>query len=371
MKRYTGILLLLFLGAAASTQAQNRLLPDSFGAWSATAAAAGEPTNFPASLDSQTALMKEAGARVGEARTYTNGAKQIGVSIVQAHDPSAAYEIYTFELQPGMKKWDLSQMEARTAAWNGELGEFLEGSFVVAVSNPRNASSADLAQLVKALGARADKTPGPPIASYLPSEGLVAGTERYALGPEAFRLGASAAGRSDLAAMADVLGFSSGAETMLAQYKSGGREAILLLIDYPTPQLAELHLHHLSGELPKGSGAGEPSIERKGSLLSIVLGPNAAAYAEKLRNEVKYQTQVTWNEPSQTATDPPITSTLVKIIMGTMVFMVVAVVLGVAFGGVRIVTKRLFPGMVFDRKEQMEVLQLGLTGKPIDPSDFY
>jgi len=74
---------------------------------------------------------------------------------------------------------------------------------------------------------------------------------------------------------------------------------------------------------------------------------------------------------SQAATDPPITSTLVKIITGTGVFMVAAVVLGIAFGGVRVVTKRFFPGKVFDRPNQMEVLQLGLSGKRIDPSDFY
>ena len=43
--------------------------------------------------------------------------------------------------------------------------------------------------------------------------------------------------------------------------------------------------------------------------------------------------------------------------------MVVTLVLGIAFGGVRIITKRLFPGKVFDRKEQIEVLQLGLVGE--------
>jgi hypothetical protein len=50
---------------------------------------------------------------------------------------------------------------------------------------------------------------------------------------------------------------------------------------------------------------------------------------------------------------------------------VVTDVIAIAFGGVRIITKRLFPGKVFDRKNQMEVLQLGLSGKPIDPSDMY
>jgi hypothetical protein len=38
---------------------------------------------------------------------------------------------------------------------------------------------------------------------------------------------------------------------------------------------------------------------------------------------------------------------------------------------VRIITKRLFPGKVFDRPEQMDVLQLGLSGKRIDSRDLY
>jgi hypothetical protein len=86
---------------------------------------------------------------------------------------------------------------------------------------------------------------------------------------------------------------------------------------------------------------------------------------------MNYETNVTWNEPHQTITDPPLLSTIAKIFIGTGVFMVVAVVLGVAFGGVRILAKIFFPGKVFDRPEQMDVLQLGLSGKRINSRDFY
>jgi hypothetical protein len=34
-------------------------------------------------------------------------------------------------------------------------------------------------------------------------------------------------------------------------------------------------------------------------------------------------------------------------------------------------TKRLFPGKVFDRPQDIEVLQMDLSGKKIDPSDMY
>jgi hypothetical protein len=78
-----------------------------------------------------------------------------------------------------------------------------------------------------------------------------------------------------------------------------------------------------------------------------------------------------WHEPTHTITDPPWTTILGKIITLTMIFMVVTVVLGVAFGGVRVVMKKLFPGKVFDRPNDMDVLQLGLSGKRIDSEDFY
>jgi hypothetical protein len=102
-----------------------------------------------------------------------------------------------------------------------------------------------------------------------------------------------------------------------------------------------------------------------------VLSPSSPEYTKNLRAAIHYETQVTWNEPSQTATDPPIASVMVKIFIGTGVFMVAAFVLGIAFGGVRVITKILFPGKVFDRPNQMEILQLGLSSKRIDPSDFY
>jgi hypothetical protein len=51
--------------------------------------------------------------------------------------------------------------------------------------------------------------------------------------------------------------------------------------------------------------------------------------------------------------------------------MLVAIVFGVAFGGVRVLLKKLLPGKVFDRPEQMDVLQLGLSGKRINSRDFY
>jgi hypothetical protein len=312
------------------------------------------------------AIGKEAGMREYSTCKFSSGDNVIGISGGRYHDPSSAFEAYTSQLRAGMVPTNLGQ----TAAFDKDGVLILEGTLVL--SSTSNISRDDLNALIRAVEAGSEKGPLPPVRTYLPKAGRVLGTERYALGSEALKaaladenVGAYAA------ALLDDVGFANGAEAMLARYSSPGKgSGILMLLEYPTPQIAEQQIHHLTGVLPTAKPS-EPRIERKGSLLSIVLEASPAEYAANLREAVDYETQVTWNEAGQAATDPPITSTLVKIIMGTGVFMVAALVLGVAFGGVRVVTKRFFPGKVFDRPNQMEVLQLGLSGKRIDPTDFY
>jgi hypothetical protein len=159
---------------------------------------------------------------------------------------------------------------------------------------------------------------------------------------------------------------------MLASYQSeGSKSQDLLIVDYPTPQIAEQRLHHIQRVLAANPALAQATVERKTSLLSLVLSPASADAAARLRNDIRYNTAVTWNEPSQTLTDPPWLLVVKGIFVGTLVFCGIAIVMGIAFGGVRVLTKRLFPGKVFDRPEDIEVLQLGLSGKRIDPRDFY
>lgn len=309
---------------------------------------------------------KEAGLRNVNDCEYTADGATVNVRLAQYNDPSSAYEVFTGLLRTGMMPAKLGQV----AAFDKDMVLIQEGTFVL--RSTANVSQDDLGELVKAVDPQSEKSPLPPVRTYLPGTGRVLGTERYALGPEALEAALHGLGVTDTEGIVKAAGFTSSAEAMVARYSNPGKgSGILLLLEYPTPQLAEQHIHHLDEVLPAAAKQAGTVIERKGSLLSMVLAPSSVEYAKSLSDAANYETQVTWNEASQAATDPPITSTLVKIIMGTGVFMVAAVVLGIAFGGVRVVTKRFFPGKVFDRANQMEVLQLGLSGKRIDPSDFY
>jgi hypothetical protein len=311
-------------------------------------------------------ISKEAGMREFSTCHFSAGDRVVLISGGRYRDPSSAFEAYTSQLRAGMVPTNVGQV----SSFDKDGVIILQGSLVL--SSTANVSKEDLSGLVKAIEAGSEKGPLPPVRTYLPKMGRVLGTERYALGPEALRAALSEVGQSAMTPLVDAAGFSSGAEAMLARYASRSKDGgVLVLVEYPTPQLAEQHIHHLEEALPAGAKEAGTVIERKGSLLSMVLSPSSPEYANELRAAVDYETQVTWNEASQTATDPPITSVMVKIFIGTGIFMVAAVVLGIAFGGVRVITKKFFPGKVFDRQNQMEVLQLGLSGKRIDPSDFY
>ncbi|MBV9888090.1 MAG: hypothetical protein JO119_16225 [Acidobacteria bacterium] len=337
--------------------------PAKLGDWTADPSQASKSA-APSALSD--ALAKECGLISVSTKDYrAGGNRTIPVTLYQFKDSSGAYEAYDF-------------LRARFGLMNVYNTLIIKGNVILRMwSLPEN--SPEFPPVVAWVNSVSDHVASPPIATYLPEKNKEFLTERYALGALGFQQAATelqsgllqnSDGKVDLTSLAAEAGFESHAEAMLAKYKSGKDQATLLLIEYPTPQLAELHLRHLQRALADAKLT-TSGIERKGSLLSIVLAPTSPEYADKLRSQVNYETSVTWNEPSQTATDPPIMSTVVKIFIATGVFMVVTIVIGIAFGGVRIITKRLFPGKVFDRKEQIEVLQLGLTGKPIDPTDLY
>jgi len=352
--------IVLALAAAAYSSAQRRALPDHFGKWSAVS-----PSSSIKPENTQEELL-ETGFANSLARTYSDGGRTLTAAVYQFRDPSSAYEIYTSALDPSM----LPSTVGNNTAVGGSTLVALTGNLVVRVWPVQNPSTEELRELMKSLRARSEQTPLPPIRSYLP-QGFTDGTQRYALGAAAFRNAFASLGRSEFANLGSEAGFGSGAEAMFAQYRAGKDEAVVLLIEYPTPQLAEQHLRHLEQALSPAAKQAGTTIERKASLLSLILKPSSAAYGDALRSAVNYETQVTWNEPTHTITDPPWATILGKIFIFTFLFMIVAVVLGVAFGGVRVITKMFFPGKVFDRPDRMDVLQLGLSGKRIDSRDFY
>jgi hypothetical protein len=351
--------------------ADANLLPDQAGSWQAegppktlhTQELADNRRQLP-NLDQ---LLLEAGLSRIEQRAYRNGPDKVTLRVFTLKDPSSAYEFFTYLLAPGMQPLALGD----GAALSQNEARVLVGNFVVQASLSVAAKPDSLADFVKGLKAMADPTPFPPLRGYLPEHWRVFGSEKYALGPQAFRAAMVSLDQGANAEIVNEVGFQTGAEAMLARYQGQKGSGTLLLIEYPTPQLAENHLHHLEQALSSAAKASGATVERKASILSLVFAATSLAHAQAIRDEVNYETEVTWNEPSTTATDPPLVLVLFKIFLFTSLFLIVATVAGLFFGGVRVLVKHWLPGKVFDRPQDIEVLQLGLSGKKIDPTDMY
>jgi hypothetical protein len=351
----------VLLLATRSGAAEPTVLPAKFASWNAISSTA-SGSSLPQ------ALGRELGAGSPEAADYASGAKTIHAVLERYKDPTSAYSAYTQQLEVGMQPTDVRPY----SAVNGQRMMLLIGNFLLHVDQVRSISAADLRTLALEIEGRADVSPLPPIRNYLPEERLIQGTQRYAVGAAGFENALGALGQSRFSPLAAEIGFATGAEAMFAGYLiAPGKQQNLLIVEYPTPQLAEQHLRHIQSTLAANAELANTTVERKASLLSLVLSPENERVAAELREEINYGTQVTWNEPSHTLTDPPWLLMVKNIFLGTLAFCGLALALGVAFGGVRVATKRLLPGKVFDRPEDMEVLQLGLSGKRIDPRDFY
>jgi Family of unknown function (DUF6599) len=361
--------LLLCLPVLAGAAETHALLPEHFGPWTSGTPITirSGPGLYKSWGDAQTANLKEAGLRSFEERSYNDGKEDLKVALYTFNDPTGAYEFYTQSIAPGMESGGIGDESALDA----HSGTLLVGNLVIELGPFSALDPKSLTGLLSALKPAVDKTPFPQLKSYLPDHWRVFGSEKYALGPTGFRSAMNSLGQAAFANLANDVGFESKAEAILARYQGEHGSGVLLLLEYPTPQLAEQHLRHLREALPEAAKREGVTVERKTSLLSMVFAPSSPLHAQAIRDAVNYETQVTWNESSHTATDPPIVVIMVKIFLFTGLFLGVATGVGIAFGGLRVIIKRLFPGKVFDRPQDIEVLQLGLSGKKIDPTDMY
>lgn len=271
------------LGAAKLPAQQS--LPERFGGWSATSQAA--PA---AELQGGAEIWKEAGLVGAVSRTYAGNGHELKLTLYTMRDPSRAFAVYTWLREPRMTDSDL----AAFAAVGPDRALLLSGRVVVDASGTKAAAAGDLRALVELLERTADRTPLPPIEAYLPEKGKMAGTERYAVGPAGFRAAMEAAGQPQLAPLGEKAGFAFDAEAMVARYRTGAETVTLLLLEYPTQQLAGKHQKHIESTLAAIAGGTTSTVRRTGSLLAVVLPPAGTAAGQKaLLDGVRHKTNVT------------------------------------------------------------------------------
>jgi len=364
------VILVAGFARASEPAAPTSILPKEFGGWQM--AGSSRTSNDPSVADPvNAAVLKEYDFNSFESATYMrDDGRKLTLRAARFGDASGAYGAYTYYKTREM----LIEKVGDGAASMNERVLFYRGNILVdAVFQKLSAmSAAELRELAQDLPLPAGNTRNlPGLPAYLPPQAYVKNTAKYVVGSAALQ-------NLDAPIPASLVDFSSGAEVVLGNYNSSGGEATLMLISYPTPQIAADHLRRIEAASqqninPQNNGAtanSAPTLanpifhKRTGPIVVVVAGPLSQAEAKSLLAAVNYDANVTWNENTHFTKRDNLANLLVNVIILCFIIIGFALVAGVAFGGIRILARRMFPGRVFERAENREFIALHLSEKP-------
>ncbi|HEV2988216.1 MAG TPA: DUF6599 family protein [Candidatus Angelobacter sp.] len=332
-----------------AAQKDQIILPPSFTGWQKAERTAKISTDPAAASSSDAAVLKEYGFSDVESATYSRDDRKMQVKAVRFHDASGAYGAFTFYVDPQM----LTAKIPDQGVANSSRILFYRGNILVeaALDRVTAMSASDLRALSDALPQIHGPLATPPsLPRNIPPQSYVPHTSRYVMGPVALE-------RLGLPIPAALVDFNKGAEVEFAKYRSSIGEGQLTLISYPTPQIALERMKAIqSASLPGGPFY----FKRSAPFVVVVNGDIPANEAQSLLASVNYDAEVTLNEPTKPSAKDNPGSFIVAIVVLIMMLMTVALILGFAFGGVRVWVKKHYPNSIFDRPEDIEIIQLNL-----------
>ncbi len=366
---FMGVVVLAVAGGVVQAQGPSRtvllpaapLLPEKVGSWVADP---GGQAALKQATPTLAAILKEDGLVRSSAMSYAKPGERspVEVTAYQFGDVTGSVSALMYLRGPEMTA---VQGERRIGdqTFSGPDGFLFRSGPNVVVETVHGTAGLG-AENLRALSGTLPKASGPKglaplLPTYLPAEGLVPGSVRYALGPEGY----AAMGGS---LPSHVLGFDKAAESVTAEYaeRSGGGTMTLLL--YPTPTIAgdrgRALEEHFNSVTPDQRGT--VKLRREGPLLVLVTGKLSAKDADSLADRVHAHGEVTWNKqmPPEFHTEVRKTaSLLVSIATLSGVLMLAAVLLGLFLGGGRAAIRVL---MGKPAATEPEFLRLDLRGLP-------
>src|SRR5947209_11559259 len=352
---------------AAGTVTPASILPKAFGGWHLTAAAQ-TSSNSESADPTNAALLKEYGFKDFEGGTYTRtDGRKLKIKAARFEDASGAYGAFTFYKMPQM----LNERIGDQGASLNERVLFYRGSILVdAVFEKLTAmSAADLRELAGVLPLPSGSTRNlPGLPAYLPKAGYVQNTAKYIIGPIGLE-------KVDAPFPAQLVDFNAGAEVVLGTYQTSAGNATLTLINYPTNQIAAEHLRRIEGahgQSLQQAGSENPgtlTAKRTGPIVVIATGSLSQNEGKSLLAAVNYDADVTWNENTYVTKKDNLANLLVNIIILCAILIAFAGVAGLAFGGIRVLIKRILPERIYDRPGEIEFIALHLSESESRGSD--
>jgi Family of unknown function (DUF6599) len=353
-----GLALTASLAVAGESPSATRpsILPKEFGGWDVSGtvrhshdAAVADPVNA--------ALLKEYGFTDFESASYTrDDGRKLTLRAARFHDASGAYGAFTYYRTPAMPSEEIGDQGASL----NERVLFYRGNVLVdAVFEKLSAmSAAELRELSRSL-------PLPPgseqnlatFLAYLPRTD----SAKYVIGPIGLE-------KINAPLPEELVDFSTGTEVALGTYRTSRGQATMMLLEYPTPQIAADRLRRITAAEAQNSkqpgsvpalGQGPLFSKRTGPLVVVVAGTDSQSEAQALLASVNYDANVTWNERDPFDKKNNIGNIVWNALVLCGILMALALVAGLAFGGVRVLLKRVLPNRIFDRP-QAEFISLHL-----------
>jgi hypothetical protein len=347
------------------------LLPKQFAGWQQS----GTPrtSQDPAVADPVNAsLLKEYGFTDFESASYTrDDGRKLTIKAIRFPDASGAYGAFTYYRAAGMPEEKIGDQGASL----NERVLFYRGSVLVdAVFDKLSAMSAsELRELSGTL-------PLPPgndqnlatFLSYLPHDADQKSRTKYVLGPVGLQ-------KINSPIPADLVDFNTGAEVAATTYSGASGDSTLLVISYPTPQLATGHLQAIEAAAQQNAkqpgsvpalAPGQIFSKRTGPLVVLVAGATSRDQAQSLLASVNYEANVTWNEKNPFDKRGNIGTIVVNALLLAAVVSILALIAGLGFGGARILAKKFFPNNALGRPDETEFIALHLQEPDSRPSDF-
>ena len=364
---FAAVLLAILWSAVSSAQtpalpiAPPPILPEQFAGWQRQGRAT--RTTDPAQADAaNSAILKEYSFTDRESATYKrDDGRTLTIRAARFTDASGAFGAYTYYLRPEMAHQDIGD---RAASASPRV-LFCHGHILVdaVFSRVSLMSPAELRELALALP-RPERSAGnlPPVLAYMPKRESQMNTEKYAEGPLAFDQY-----RSPLSA--DLVDFSASAEVSLGEYSTPSGPTTLMLIYYPTPQIAAEHLRRIDAAQSANNSSARILDRRTGPIVAVAAGAASERDAKILLGAVNYEANLTWNENTYFDKKNNAANLLFNVIVLAFLIVGASIVFGIVFGGFRVLMKRLYPDRVFDRPEHVQITRLNLdspaeTGPP-------
>jgi len=309
LKRAPQLAAIIFL---LPTLASAAIWPDALGPFHRVSAKA-------IAVESDQAIWDEYGLREGETAQYAGDGQKFTATAWRFQDPTGALGAFEWLRPPDSKPSPVAKLAAESAT-----DSLLTHRNYLLRFEGYHPAAPILTTFVEGLQ-QVDNSALPALMEYLPSQGLVPNSERYAEGPAALQ-------KFDPGIPPSTAAFHLSAEAQVGSFRTPSGDLKLAIFSYPTPQIAMQQ----TGRFQQIAGA---MVKRSGPLVAVILSPPNPDAAENLLSLIRYQAAITLDERVSSRRDN-IGNLVINAFVLIGILLCFSLVGGLAFGSVRAFLRR-------------------------------